>query len=230
MYDNQRFHPIHQIYQPSYRGNPLFTMTVNGEGHINARPNQAKLTLGVVTEHTSAQIAQQENAEISNRVIEALKQLGIDESDIRTTVYSVQPRYDYSDGKSILRGYEVEHLIEVTIKDLSKIGNVYDLAIKNGANRSSGIQFQLTEPASYYQEALKRAIQNAREKAEAIAQTIGATLTHIPFKIIEQEDQQSVRPLLSTQAAFVKAEEVPPIQTGELTINAHIKIIYGYSG
>src|SRR5437762_13766910 len=77
MYDHQRFHPIHQKYQPSYRSNPLFTMTVNGEGHITARPNQAKLTLGVVTEHTSAQAAQQENAEISNRVIKALKQIGI---------------------------------------------------------------------------------------------------------------------------------------------------------
>ena len=103
-------------------------MTVNGNGHITARPNQAKLTLGVVTEHTSAQTAQQENAEISNRVIEALKQIGIDESDIKTTVYSVQPRYDYHDGNSILRGYEVEHHFEVTIKDLSKIGNVYDFA------------------------------------------------------------------------------------------------------
>src|SRR3954454_4255306 len=104
MYDHQRFHPIHQRYQPSYRSNPIFTMTVNGEGHITARPNQAKLTLGVVTEHTSAQAAQQENTEISNRVIKALKQIGIDESEIRTTVYSVQPRYDYHEGKSILRG------------------------------------------------------------------------------------------------------------------------------
>jgi uncharacterized protein len=205
-------------------------MTVNGNGHITARPNQAKLTLGVVTEHTSAQTAQQENAEISNRVIEALKQIGIDESDIKTTVYSVQPRYDYHDGNSILRGYEVEHHFEVTIKDLSKIGNVYDIAIKNGANRSRGIQFQLKDPALYYQEALQRAIRNAREKAEVMAQTIGATLNHIPIKVIEQEDQQNFRPLLSTQATFVKAEEAPPIQTGDLTINAHIKIIYAYSG
>jgi len=230
MYYNQRFHPIHQIYQPSYRSNPLFTMTVNGEGHITTRPNQAKLTLGVVTEHTSAQTAQQENAEISNHVIEALKQMGIDESDLKTTVYSVQPRYDYHDGKSILRGYEVEHHFEVTIKDLSKIGNVYDIAIKNGANRSGGIQFQLKDSALYYQEALQRAIQNAREKAEVMAQSIGATLSNIPFKVIEQEDQQNFRPLLATQAAFVKAAEAPPIQTGDLTIKAQIKIIYGYSG
>ena len=68
------------------------------------------------------------------------------------------------------------------------------------------------------------------EKAEAMAQTIGATLSNIPFKVIEQLDQQSFHPLLSTQAAFVKAAEAPPIQTGDLTINAHIKIIYGYSG
>lgn len=154
MYDNLSFHPYRQPYQ-SYRSNQLFTMTVDGNGHITARPNQAKLTLGVMTEHPNVQAAQQENAEISNRVIEGLKQMGIDESDLKTTLYSVQPRYDYHDGKSILRGYEVEHLFEVTIKDLSKIGNVYDIAIKNGANRSGNIQFQITDAAIYYQEALK---------------------------------------------------------------------------
>jgi uncharacterized protein len=229
LYHNPSFYPYRQTYQP-YRGNQLFTMTVDGNGHSVARPNQAKLTLGVMTEHPSVQAAQQENAEISNRVIEGLKQMGIDESDLKTTLYSVQPRYDFHDGKSILRGYEVEHLFEVTIKDLSKIGNVYDIAIKNGANRSGDIQFQVTDAAIYYQEALIRAIQNAREKAEVMANSIGATLSNIPIKIIEQEDQRNLRPVLTTQSAFVKAEAVPPIQTGDLTIKAQIKIIYAYSG
>ena len=59
---------------------PLYTLTVQGEGEINVRPDQAKITLGVVTENIDVQTAQQENAAISNSVIQALKQLGIEET------------------------------------------------------------------------------------------------------------------------------------------------------
>ena len=76
------------------------------------------------------------------------------------------------DGRSILKGYEVEHQLEVTIKDLSKVGTVYDVAIKSGANRSGGVQFSVTNPDAYYREALKRAAHNAREKAEGLAQQL----------------------------------------------------------
>ncbi|MCQ6276989.1 SIMPL domain-containing protein [Bacillus sp. V3B] len=214
-----------------YRNNPTFTMAVEGQGQITVKPDQAKLTLGVVTENLNVQLAQQENANISNQVIDALKQMGIEETSIRTTIYSVYPRYDYIEGKSILRGYEVEHLLEVIVKDLSNVGVVYDVAIKNGANRSGGIQFLVANPDVHYREALKRAIHNAREKAEDIAQTIGTTLTKVPIKIIEQgEQQERVYPAFSTQVAAATTTETPPIQTGDFTIDARVKVVYAYSG
>jgi len=206
-------------------------MTVEGKGQITVKPDQAKLTIGVVTENPQVQIAQQENAMISKRVIKALKQIGIEENAIKTSIYSVQPRYDYVDGKSILKGYEVEHQLEVTVKDLSKVGTVYDVAIKNGANRSGGVQFSVTNPDAYYREALKRAVHNAREKAEGLAQTIGATLTTIPIKIVELVHQQErVYPAFSTHVAAATTQEVPPIQTGEFTIIARLKVVYAYNG
>ena len=135
------------------------------------------------------------------------------------------------DGKSILKGYEVEHQLEVTVKDLSKVGTVYDVAIKNGANRSGGVQFSVTNPDAYYRKALKRAVHNAREKAEGLAQTIGATLTTIPIKIVELVHQQErVYPAFSTHVAAATTQEVPPIQTGEFTIIARVKVVYAYSG
>jgi len=206
-------------------------MTVEGKGQITVKPDQAKLTIGVVTENPQVQIAQQENAMISKRVIEALKQIGIEENAIKTSIYSVQPRYDYVDGRSILKGYEVEHQLEVTVKDLSKVGTVYDVAIRNGANRSGGVQFSVTNPDAYYREALKRAVHNAREKAEGLAQTIGATLTTIPIKIVELVHQQErVYPAFSTHVAAATTQETPPIQTGEFTIIAPVKVVYAYSG
>lgn len=229
MYFNQRYHHVPQSHQP-FRGNQLFTMSVEGKGQITVSPDQAKLTLGVVTENSNVQTAQQENAVISNSVINALKQIGIEESAIKTTLYSVQPRYDYVEGKSIFRGFEVEHLFEVTVKDLSKVGLVYDVAIKNGANRSGGIQFLVANPDVYYREALKRAIYNAREKAEGIAQAIGAVLNNIPTKIVEQDQQERTYQPFSTQVASATTQEAPPIQTGVFTIHARVKVNYSYSG
>lgn len=217
--------------QQLYRNNPTFTMSVEGKGQITVKPDQAKLTLGVVTENLNVQIAQQENASTSNRVIDALKQMGIEESNIRTTVYSVYPRYDYIEGKSILKGYEVEHLFEVIVKDLSTVGVVYDVAIKNGANRSGGIQFLVANPDIHYREALKRAVHNAQEKAEDLAETIGARIGKIPIKITEQsEPQERVYPTFSTQVASATTKEAPPIQTGDFTIHARVKVIYAYTG
>ena len=115
---------------------PINMLTVQGEGEINVRPDQAKVTLGVVTENIDVQTAQQENATISNSVIQALQQLGIEEASIRTTAYTVFPRYDYIEGKSILRGYEVEHQLEILIKNLEIIGIVYETAISHGAKKT----------------------------------------------------------------------------------------------
>ena len=156
-----------------------------GEGEINVSPDQAKITLGVVTRHRCSNRST-ENATISNSVIQALQQLGIEETSIRTTSYTVFPRYDYIEGKWILRGYEVEHQLEILIKNLEIIGIVYETAISHGTNRSGGIVFIVSNQDLFYQEALKRALQNGLEKATTIANSIHARLNTIPIKVTEQ--------------------------------------------
>ncbi|WP_394238955.1 SIMPL domain-containing protein [Niallia oryzisoli] len=227
------FPPRYQNYQPytPYRNGYPFTMTIEGEGQLKVKPDQATISLGVVTENLNPQKAQEENAEITSSVILALKEAGIDENDIRTTSYSVNPRYDYIDGKSVLRGYEVEHQLEVTVKNLAAIGSIYDTAIKNGANRSGMIQFLVAQHDLFYREALNRAVQNSKEKAEEIAQSIGAVLNPMPIKITELRDQPITPfPAFSIGATAVTKHEAPPIQTGVHTIIARIKVVYAYNG
>ena len=221
-----------QQAQPFYRGNQhsrANTLTVTGEGTVLVTPDQAKITLGVVTQNKDVQIAQQENASISSSVIEALKALGIDESSIRTSLYTINPRYDYVEGQTILRGYEVEHFLEVLVKNLDLIGNVYEAAIRHGANRSGGIQFIVSNQELFYQEALRRALRDAFEKATVISQTVGARLNQIPLKITEQIQPQEIVPrVLAAQTQSFQAQEIPPIQTGENSIHAIVQVIYAY--
>ncbi|WP_428910925.1 SIMPL domain-containing protein [Niallia sp. Krafla_26] len=217
--------PFHRTNQHA-RAN---TLTVTGEGIILVRPDQAKITLGIVTQNMDVQRAQKENASISNTVINALKELGIDASDIRTAQYTIYPRYDYVEGKSILRGYEVEHFLEVLVKNLDLIGSVYETAIRNGVNRSGSIQLMVSNQELFYQEALKRALQNALEKASVISQTIGVRLNRIPLKITEQsQPQERITRVLAAQSQSLQAQEVPPIQTGENTIQANVHVVYAY--
>ena len=218
----------HRLYpsNPVYRTN---TLIVEGEGALLVRPDQAKITLGVVTQSINFQSAQQENASISNSVIRALEELRIEKSSIRTTGYTISPRYDYVDGQSVLRGYEVEHLLEVLVKNLELIGSVYETAIRHGVNRSGGLQFIVANQDLFYQEALKKALRNAFEKATVISQTIGARLNRIPIKITEQgSPQEKGNRVLSAQAHSFQAQEVPPIQTGEFSIQATIQVVYSY--
>ena len=221
-----------QQAQPFYRGNQhsrANMLTVTGEGTVLVTPDQAKITLGVVTQNKDVQIAQQENASISSSVIEALKALGIDESSIRTSLYTINPRYDYVEGQTILRGYEVEHFLEVLVKNLDLIGNVYEAAIRHGANRSGGIQFIVSNQELFYQEALRRALRDAFEKATVISQTVGARLNQIPLKITEQIQPQEIVPrVLAAQTQSFQAQEIPPIQTGENSIHAIVQVIYAY--
>jgi uncharacterized protein YggE len=220
--------PPHAAQVPN-RKVPVNTLTVQGEGEINVRPDQAKITLGIVTENIEVQTAQQENAAISNSVIQALKQLGIEEASIRTATYTVFPRYDYIEGKSILRGYEVEHQLDILIKNLEIIGIVYETAINHGANRSGGIEFIVSNQELFYQEALKKALQNALEKATTIANSIHGRLNRIPIKVTEQSlPQEKVSRVLSTQVASFTTDKTPPIQTGDTTITAIVNVIYSY--
>jgi uncharacterized protein len=205
------------------------SMTLQGKGELTVKPDQAKLMVGVVTENKNAQLAQQENAQITNAVIQAIKQLGINENDIKTSQYSIQPQYDYIDGKAHLRGYRVEHQLEVTVKDISKVGIVYDVAVRNGANQGGNIQFLVSNPDVYYRVALKRAIIDAKEKAEAISESIGAVLNKLPIKITEEVVRQDhIYPVFSYKLATASIQEAPPIQKGEFTIVAHVKVVYEY--
>ncbi|NMD71016.1 SIMPL domain-containing protein [Bacillus sp. DNRA2] len=227
MQDYNGFRP----HQPSQLNNKssYYQMTVRGHGEVMVKPDQAKLTIGIVTENQNVEAAQQENAATANRVISALKQLGIDDRSIKTNHYSIQPLYDYVGGKSVFRTYQVDHQLEVTVKDIARVGLVYQAAIKNGANRGGNIQFSVTNTDVYYRQALSKALQNARKKAEEIARTIGAVLNELPIKITE-EQELSVRPIPfnTFKLSAAQAQETPPIQQGEYTIEAHVSVIYQY--
>ncbi|WP_281248956.1 SIMPL domain-containing protein [Bacillus alkalicellulosilyticus] len=193
-----------------------------GRGVVTAQPDQGKADIGVVTSDEDVNIALQQNTLISQAIVSAWTQIGINESDIETKSFFVRPVYDYSNGATLVR-YEVEHILEVRFTDISIAGLIYQSAIEAGANIARTMEFTLSNHEKVYQQALQKALENAREKAETMALSIGAQLIQPPTKVIE------ATPMM---ASSLRAQELfhgaPPIYVQELSVEATVSVIYEY--
>ncbi|MEB3054161.1 SIMPL domain-containing protein [Bacillus pseudomycoides] len=212
-------------YSPDIRNGKQATITVQGEGVIKAKPNVVVLTIGIRTDNKDVKQAQEENAIQSKQLLAALKQIGIADKDIETISYTITPQYEYINEKALLQGYRVEHLYEITVLNVQKAGEVYDIAVTNGANVARGLRFRISHPNAYYQQALLQAVQHAQEKARTIASSYNLNINPVPLSLVE-ESAQTPREFMSQ--ATLHAQAAPPIQSGELEIISNVRAIFTY--
>ncbi|MGF3101988.1 SIMPL domain-containing protein [Rossellomorea sp. DUT-2] len=210
---------------PYYRtGNTNGTITVTGEHTLYVDPDQAIVSIGVVTKDEELEAAQNENQQQSSQVVQSILNNGVSQKDIQTSTYQVFPQYNYEDGKQIFTGYEVRQVFRVTIKDIEKVGTIIDDAIKSGANRVENIQFVRSNPNESYQLALTSAYQKAYQKALTLSSQSGQQLNPQPKSITEQSSP-IVTPFVTT--GFVKAaEESTAVQPGQISVTAILTVEY----
>lgn len=204
------------------------TLVVAGTGTAQVKPDVAYVTLGVTTEQTEAQQAQQENADKIAVVTQALKDQGIGEDDIQTSQYSLQPMYDYSNDSRTLRGYQVQNQMTVTLRQTDQVGAVMDKAVSAGANDGFSVSFGLLDEQAAYDEALQQAVERAGQKAQTLAQSSGRTLGAV-LGVTENgavANTGAERNLAATEALMDKAMGATSIQTGSLTVTATVSVTY----
>ncbi len=197
------------------------TITLNGRGQTTPIPDIAIIRLGVQTQGEDLNKVQSENANLSQAVIDALRQIGI--TDIRTFQYTISKLYEYVNGNQIDKGYTVRNILEIKINDIGQTGQVIDTAVANGANVVDLVSFDVSNRDLYYQEALNRAITNAIEKAESISQHLGIPVNLIPIRI--EETSAAPAPILRNVAERAFAT---PIEPGELLIEAFVTAVFQY--
>ncbi len=201
------------------------TVMVTGEHTMYVDPDQAIVSVGVVTKNEDLEEAQSQNREISNAVVRSLLANDIPEKDIQTSTYQIFPQYSYEDGKQIFTGYEVRHVFRVTVNDIDSLGKIIDDAVKSGANRVENIQFVNSDPGKTYQQALAAAYQKAYEKAITLSSQSGQQLNPYP-KSIKEHSWTAVIPFAPT--GFVKAaEEGTTLQPGQIGITASLTAEFG---
>jgi len=200
------------------------TISISGTGIVWATPDIAQVSISVVTESTSATEAQQNNAAITTKVIQALMDAGVSKEDIKTISYSLSPRYSY-DEKQTLVGYECRNMIAVTTKNTSEVGKLIDVAVGAGANEVGGVFFTVSEEkrAQLMTDAIKKAVGDADAKAQAIASALGVTITGKSYA--------SISPMYQPYGAVyeVKASEPTPIIPGELQLTVTVQVDYTFA-
>ncbi|NQU77110.1 SIMPL domain-containing protein [Candidatus Falkowbacteria bacterium] len=203
-------------------------ITISAEGKVTAIPDIATFNIGIITENKDVAIAQKENTEKMNAIIEELKKLDVDKEDIKTTVYNIYPRYNYNQGRQTLRGYEVNQSVQVKIRDLDKVGETIGKAGDLGANNVSGLNFTIDEPETLRQQAREQALKKAKEKAESLAKVAGVKLGKLVT--FSESGSPSAYPLYGLD--FAESDSVgrgggsPEIESGSLDITVTVSVSY----
>lgn len=149
------------------------TIQVSGSAVVNVKPDRALIQLGVQSNGRSAKEAQARNSVTIGEVTKALKALGIESKDISTEWYVIEPLYEDYDSLSI-KGYRINNVISITMRDVQKTSDAIAAAFQAGANQVVNVDFYTTELRKYRDQARDLAMKAASEKAQALARTAGA--------------------------------------------------------
>jgi uncharacterized protein YggE len=205
---------------PPASNEPVIVTT--GEGTVKMAPDRVWVTIAAESRAKSPREAQRANADAMKAVLDKLKALGLPADAIRTSGYDLQPQFDYVNGRQSLREYLARNTIEVRVDDVSRAGEVLDAAVGSGATSVSGVRFDLKDRSAAEREALKKAVADARGRADAAAAGAGMKVERV-VKIEEQRVMiPEPRPIMMARQSIVAEAAGPPISAGELEIRATV--------
>ncbi len=220
----------------AYGLNPVFADEVKmnrvisliGHGEVRAVPDMAMITMGVVTSAETARAALDANTKAMTELMASLKAANIDEKDVATSNFSVNPRLDYGQNGGQppkVTGYDVSNTVTVTVHKIAGLGALLDKAVSSGSNQINGISFSVSKPDEAMDEARKLAVKDATHKAQLYA---GATSVSLGNIVSISENSGVVEPpIMFNRAKAMAAEAAPvPIAQGTQVISVDVNIAW----
>lgn len=206
------------------------TITIEGEGKVTAKPTLAELNAGLYTEARDVLAAQQENTQKVNTMTSALRALGIAEADMQTNNYSIGPRYDYGTNKPRIIGYSVSQNLQIKVRDLAKVGTILSRLGELGANQIYAVSFTIDDPSSLKQDARRKALEDARKKADELGKALGVEIVRVVTFTEGGQMPNNPTPFYRAEAMDAAtatiAPPVPDIQAGSLDVTSHVSVTY----
>ena len=202
------------------------TISVTGNAEVILEPDIAYVSIGVHSEAESAKAAVATNNSQTQAVIDAIKAQGVDEKDIKTTNFSVYQSEKFAPtGESLGSYFMADNTVNVTIRDIAKIGDVLDASINAGANNIYGITFDVEDKETALASGRDQAMVNAEEQAEMLASAAGVTLGEV--QSISYYSNAPVPVYYDNKMAGVGGGgQSVPISPGQLTLSASVSVVY----
>lgn len=198
---------------------PPDVVITSGEGLVQAAPDRAWITIGAETRGPSAREAQRRNAEAMRPVQDALRKAGVPADAVRTVGYDLQQEFDFTNGKRVPRGYAARNTIDVRVDEVSRLGELLELSVGQGATTVHGLRFDLKDRARLERDALRQAVADARSKAEAAAAGAGRAIDRV-IKVEEGGGSAPAPMPMFRQVAQANAADAVPIASGQIEIRA----------
>jgi uncharacterized protein YggE len=201
------------------------TISLSATGAVKTTPDKVDISTGVTSEAKSAREALDKNTAAMTKVVEALKEEGIEPKDIQTTNFSVGPIHEQrAEGRApLVVGYRVNNQVRITLHDTKMLGAILDKVVSLGANQIDAIEFGVEEPEALKDEARKLALKNVTDNAKLYAEAAGVGLGPI-FSISEGES--SYQPRFSPAATRMEMSNDVPIEAGTATVEVRVRVTW----
>ena len=205
-------------------------ISVSGTGSVTVTPDIGVFEVGVEATEDTVALARSGAAEAMQRVRASITGNGVEERDIATRFFNIYPQYDYDSddgGGPRITGYTVNNHIEVKVRDIDRLSDILDQAVTAGGDaiRVGGISFRVDEPEQYADEARTLAVEDARARAQQLADLAGVTLGSART-ISESSGGFAQRSFAPAAEAFA-ADASSPVSSGESEVSVTVHIVYG---
>ena len=194
------------------------SITVVGEGEVLVQPDQANVTVGVTTEAEKASEAVEENSQRMAQLLKTLRALNIPDKHLQTSRFTVSPKQTYDrTGKQPPKivGYTVTNQVNVKVSEVGRLGAILDAVVQAGSNQIQGVSFSLAEPAPHVDQARRKAMADARHRAELYAGEAAVKLGK-PLLIPEQAVSVTRRATAESLLKAPLARQRPPAAHREI--------------
>ncbi len=205
-------------------------ISITGIGKITAKPDMAYITSGVISIEKNAQEALAQNSNAMASLIKVLKNAGIEERDIQTSNFSISPQYDYNNSSNNqppkITNYRVSNSLTIIVRDLNILGHIIDKAVSVGSNSINSVRFAIDDTSALLNEARKKAMQDAFEKAILYTEAANVTLGKIRYISENSGFMPPPFPAEMTRMAMSADASAVPMQSGELTFSSTISVVW----
>jgi hypothetical protein len=200
-------------------------IVVTGDGSVSLRPDYAEIRAGVTTRGPTAKVATDANSKLMAGVTAALRNSGIEQKDVQTSEFSIEPIYTQPqpNADSKLSGFRVANQVEVKIRQIADVGEILDRLIAAGATDLSNVAFLHSDVSTALDRARTAAVADARRKAQVYAQAAGVSLGRVVW-LTEDSGYAPPGPMGAMRAAG--GLTAVPISSGEDTL--HVRIVVGF--